>query len=151
MSLIAVISEALVGGAAAAASKIAASELENAYQAAKSLMLNSIGFELDVKKSANEVEDAIQKMPPEDLYKIEAIANDIAEHLDRFSKQKQKTIGVNASDIKADLAKFGNVAAKDGGIGVQIERGTFGTIEFGDVDAEGKKNSGRNFHCNFDN
>lgn len=139
MSLIAAITGALVGGAAAAASDIATSELKNAFQTAKSFLLEKIGFELGSDKVSDEVENAVQQVSFGEIGRLEAIANEIAEQLDKLPQKEQQTIGVNARDIKADLAKFGNVSAKDGGIGVQIERGSFGSLEFGDIDAEGKK------------
>ena len=51
-------------------------------------------------------------------------------------------IGVNLVDVKAGIVNFKNISAQNGGIGVNVERGTYDELNFGDVDAGGNPKNG---------
>lgn len=144
MDPVSIVVSALVVGMAAGLKPTAEQAVKDAYQGLKTIIQDKYKIHLESlekKPGSKTQQDAVREeitdaKVAEDAEVIDK-ATAVVEAVDRAAPETAKTVGVNLIDVKAGIVTFKNIHAQTGGTGVNVERGEFKELNFGNVDASG--------------
>lgn len=149
MDPISIVVSALVLGVAAGLKPTAEQAVKDAYQGLKTLIQDRYQIALNAlekRPDSPAQQDALKEQltdaqvgdDAEVIEKAEAVVDAVEQH----APEVPRSIGVNLIDVKAGIVNFKNISAQNGGIGVNIEGGTYNELNFGKVDAGGNPKNG---------